>query len=160
MEPPSRKVTLTNETGRRITAAPLRRAVSATLERFHPSDGLVSILITDDEGIQALNRDYRNLDEATDVLTFPAGDYPGEPKPLGDIAISLDTAIRQAKARSIPVSRELAYLTIHGALHLAGMDDQTDSERDGMLVAMNEVAETLGMPRDEAWGSLHEEPVR
>ena len=97
----------------------------------------INVLITDDEGIRAINRASRNLDKATDVLSFPmfslnAGDPPHDwtnyldPEtglcPLGDMAISLERAIGQAKAYGHSTRREIGYLTIHSMLHLLGYD--------------------------------------
>ncbi|MFZ4506147.1 MAG: rRNA maturation RNase YbeY [Fimbriimonas sp.] len=154
-----------NEAGRRTASGEIKRAILATLARFGNLQGSVSVLITTDEGIRELNRTYRQIDEPTDVLTFPAADFPEDlddsAKPLGDIAISRETALRQARARKIPVALEITYLAIHGALHLAGFDDETDAERDAMIAHMNEVAVSLGLPADPSWSSLHslEAPV-
>ncbi len=84
------------------------------------SDSEVSILLTDDSRINELNLAYRGFDKPTDVLSFPQDD----PFLLGDVAISLDTAARQAKAASWILSFELALLGVHGFLHLLGYDDE------------------------------------
>lgn len=107
-------------------------------------------MLTTDEVIRVLNRDFRSLDEPTDVLTFPGGPFG----PLGDIAISVDTAKRQADARRDSLAHEIVFLTIHGGLHLLGYEDETDEGRDDMVVRMNSVAESLGIPVDPDWSSL------
>jgi rRNA maturation RNase YbeY len=112
----------------------------------------VNILISDDACLRQLNRDFRHLDEATDVLTFPAGDNAFGL--LGDVAISYETAQRQADARNDVLANELHYLALHGALHLLGYDDVTDAGRDDMVRRMNEVAIAAGLPGDGEWSSL------
>ena len=78
----------------------------------------VSLLLTSDEIIKELNNQYRNKDKPTDVLSFPMEDK----LMLGDIAISIDTAKKQAEEREIALEREVAFLFIHGLLHLLGYD--------------------------------------
>lgn len=110
----------------------------------------ISVLLTHDDALRELNRDYRGRDEATDVLTFPGAGFGA----LGDIAISVDRAQAQAEARGATRDEELQFLAIHGALHLLGMDDETDTERAEMVTEMNRVAVALGLPRDDSWASL------
>ncbi len=78
----------------------------------------VSILLTDDRGIRGLNRRFRNIDRPTDVLSFPMEDE----RLLGDIAISVETAIRQAGDFKVSLEEEMARLVVHGLLHLLGYD--------------------------------------
>ncbi|HUT74234.1 MAG TPA: rRNA maturation RNase YbeY [Armatimonadota bacterium] len=114
----------------------LRRAARAALvAEGLPSAVEVSVLVTDDQEMRQLNRDYRRLDATTDVLAFPQQQCPDEPGPhlLGDIVISAPAAQRQARARHITCDREMALLAIHGVLHLAGWRDDTDDERRRML---------------------------
>lgn len=107
--------------------------------------------------MRELNRKFRGVDESTDVLTFPAGDFPGAP--LGDIAIAVPYAERQAKARGVSLSQELGYLAIHGALHLVGFDDESEEERARMVGGMNRVAVASGLKPDLQWSSLlHGDP--
>ena len=132
-------------------------AVRWGLAQATPPDtiGQVSLLITDDATVQALNKQYRGLDATTDVLSFSAeygghwegdeaqpdsashlpSDWPlpgDEPPPLGDIVISLPQAARQADQQGVPLCSELALLLVHGALHLLGHDHYEDRERDEM----------------------------
>jgi len=89
--------------------------------------GEVGVLVCDDAAIRELNRDYRHKDAATDVLSFAGGAAePGEAPYLGDVAISLETAVRQAAAAGVPVERELETLLLHALLHLMGYDHETD----------------------------------
>jgi rRNA maturation RNase YbeY len=114
------------------------------------------VLLCDDLAIQELNRVYRGLDEATDVLTFPSGGFEGAP--LGDVAISVPYAERQARARGVSLNQEIGYLAIHGALHLLGYDDESEADRVEMVQEMNRVAVAAGLQPDENWASLlHED---
>lgn len=92
------------------------------------------MLVCDDATIRSLNRRFRNKDAPTDVLSFPA-DFasPEGPLYLGDVAISLETARRQAAARGVPVEKELQVLLLHALVHLAGHDHETD---DGQMEAL------------------------
>lgn len=117
--------------------------------------GQVSLLLTDDETVRVLNREYRGVDRTTDVLSFsfehwghwegdddgPQSDddaSPGwplpedEPPPLGEIIVSVPQAARQAETQGVPLRRELALLIVHGALHLLGHDHYGDDERETM----------------------------
>ena len=94
----------------------------------------ISLLLTDDETIRQLNKEYRNKDKSTDVLSFPMEDDIM----LGDIAISVDTASRQAAEAEINIDRETAFLFIHGLLHLLGYDHETSQEDAAEMFALQE----------------------
>lgn len=128
-------------------------ALTSLLDAYETGPSEVAVLITGDEKIRELNRDFRKMDCATDVLTFP-----GQLGVLGDIAISVDTAHKQAEARGDSLENEIVYLAIHGGLHLLGFEDETDTGRDEMVRRMNDHARTLGMAGDDGWSSLpHDE---
>ncbi len=98
----------------------------------HPPD--VSVALVDDAYIQVLNREYRGVDQPTDVLAFPMeGDsgVRGEPA-LGDIVISLERARDQARQFKHPIRREVALLAVHGVLHLLGYEDDTEAGASAM----------------------------
>jgi len=141
-----------NATGRRVLTRPLVSALEAFATSYHVSGQVIDVLVTDDDGLRELNARHRGVDEATDVLSFEGPGWPGAP--LGDIAISLDFAQAGAKKRGVPVSSELAFLAVHGALHLVGFDDSTNKGRDDMVRRMNEVMDLAGLPRDDDWHSL------
>jgi probable rRNA maturation factor len=97
----------------------------------------VSVVLVDDEAIRELNRDYRESDRPTDVLSFPLADPSALADPtaalfLGEIYISLETARSQARAARRPYGREVAHLAIHGILHLLGEDHPTPAARRRM----------------------------
>lgn len=94
----------------------------------------ISLLLTDDETIQELNKNYRNKDKPTDVLSFPMDDD----KILGDIVISIDTAYKQASNVDIDIEREVAFLYIHGLLHLLGYDHETSIEDEKEMFELQE----------------------
>lgn len=95
----------------------------------------ISLLITDDETIRKYNKEYRNKDRATDVLSFPMEDDII----LGDVAISFETAKRQSEEAEINIDREVAFLFIHGLLHLLGYDHETSQEDEEEMFALQEL---------------------
>jgi probable rRNA maturation factor len=103
----------------------------------------LAILVTDDDEIRAMNRQFLGIDEPTDVLSFPdeADDFVqgvASHLLLGDIAISLPTATRQAAANDIPVELEVAHLLVHGVLHLCGWDHVQSAEAEAAMRAREE----------------------
>ena len=130
----------------------MRAALEHLLDRYGAPGGEVSVLFSSDDELRRLNRTFRGVDEATDVLSFPAPD--GVEGQIGDIAVSVDFARRHAERRGVPIHEEAALLALHGALHLMGYDDGTEEERDEMVRRMNEVAEACGISTDPNWASL------
>jgi probable rRNA maturation factor len=121
-------------------AAPLRRALAARLRAalglLGRSRSQVTVLLTGDEEIRALNLRYRKLDRATDVLSFHQQELAGETDEagdgafLGDIVISLETVLRRAGGRRLP--GELARIAIHGLCHLFGHDHHRPAQAKAM----------------------------
>lgn len=128
--------------------APLRAIVRATLELEGRKPGEIAIVLTDDATIRELNRRYRSIDRATDVLSFGYDDKTHVPerrgrrsrlappgfdsivgRVAGDIVVSMDRVLDQAKRHRVSSGRELARLVVHGTLHLAGLDHQTAADR-------------------------------
>jgi probable rRNA maturation factor len=110
---------------------PLRRFTRA-LEKSVGQGRTFDCLITNDAELRRLNREFRRKDAATDVLSFPAGPLPhgrASESRLGDLAISLPRARAQAAALGHNLEQELRILMLHGVLHLAGMDHETDGGR-------------------------------
>src|SRR6266700_968802 len=114
-----------------VTLTAPRGLVRATLEREGRRAGEIAIVLTRDPEIRALNRRWRGIDRATDVLSF-GYDAPSPRRPAaisGDLVISLECMHEQAKRYRVTPGRELARLAVHGALHLAGLDHQRPAER-------------------------------
>lgn len=123
------------------------REVVATALRLEgysqPSD--VSIALVDDAYIRVLNREYRGVDQPTDVLAFPMEPAAGarsEPA-LGDIVISLERARDQARQFKHPIRREVALLALHGLLHLLGYEDDTDKGASAMWSKQKHLLEKI-----------------
>jgi probable rRNA maturation factor len=117
-----------------------------------PEDTQVSVSFVDDEAIQALNREHRGIDRPTDVLSFPQfepGEAPPEGMPymLGDLVVSVETAHRQAAEYGHGEEREIAFLLVHGFLHLLGFDHITPDEEAEMRQRQRELLERLGLAR-------------
>jgi len=111
-------------------AAQTVRAAIETAAALVPTEGEISVLLTDDAGVRDLNRAWRGLDQPTNVLSFPAAKAGGAL--LGDIAIAYETLAGEAADDSKPFLHHLAHLAVHGFLHLLGYDHQTDSQADAM----------------------------
>ena len=100
------------------------------------SDMELSVVLTDDQTIQQLNRDYRGMDKPTDVLSFAQQEADGPASGvLGDLIISLETAQRQAQERDHSLASEVRILMVHGLLHLLGYDHITPEDRSEMAQA-------------------------
>jgi len=132
-----------------------------------PYESEVNVLITDNEGIRTYNREYRNIDKETDVLSFPNLEYE-EPagfeiaeeyeadcfQPdsgeliLGDIILSTDRIYEQAEIFGHSVKREFAFLVAHSMLHLCGYDHMVAEEAAVMEAKQNEVLNALGITRE------------
>lgn len=100
----------------------------------------ISLLITDDEQIKQLNALYRNIDKPTDVLSFPQFEKDEEINSgmLGDIVVSFDTLNKQASEADISEQREMAFLFIHGLLHLLGYDHERSEEEENIMFELQE----------------------
>ena len=124
------------DTSGRTHRAHCRRLLQQLLEATDRSDASVALLLAPDRAVRSLNRRYRQVDRVTDVLAFPAtGDLePGQPH-LGEIAISLPQARRQARLAGWPLRSEMALLVTHGFLHLLGYDHELD---DGTMHRLEE----------------------
>jgi len=113
----------------RDTVARLSRAV---LDRIGREEAAVTIIFIRDRAMRELNRNYRGIDRATDVLSFGYHEASDGLEPmtqadhLGDIVISVETAAKYARELSLQFAREIEHLVIHGTLHLAGYDHETD----------------------------------
>ncbi len=133
----------------------IRRCCNAVLqmEKF-PDPAEISVTFVNNEQIRELNRTYRDKDASTDVLSFPLGEngqYDTNPengaKMLGDVVISMETAVEQAKRFDHSLSREVGYLTAHSVLHLLGYDHEAGGLDQVRMREKEEfVMHQLGLP--------------
>ena len=112
-----------------------------------------NVIIVDNQYIHELNKDYRQIDRETDVITFALEDddsliLPNDERILGDIYISIDKARQQAKEYGHSLLRELSFLAVHGFYHLLGYDHQTKEEEKVMFQKQEEVLEEYGITRE------------
>jgi len=115
-------VLLNRQRTRPVTQSRLRRVLAGAAEALEVG-GEVSLVLTGDRAMRALNARYRHKDRATDVLSFPG---PGGEEGLGDIVISVETAERNARAFGRTLPQEMDVLALHGFLHVLGYDHETD----------------------------------
>ncbi len=108
----------------------MKNTVNKLLERAGLENTEVSVYLTDDETIRALNRDFRGKDKPTDVLSFPYNEPVGKHRLLGEIVISVDTASRQARALGHSLEEEIKRLLVHGFVHLLGYDHELGGEEE------------------------------
>jgi probable rRNA maturation factor len=131
-------------------AETVRRVLEAGLTHLNLADAEVSVLLTDDAGIAALNAQYRGRPEPTDVLSFAQregeGADPADPV-LGDIVISVERAARQAEEYGHSLAREVAFLAVHGLLHLLGYDHETPADEAEMMRETEAILAPLGLTR-------------
>ena len=138
----------------------VRRCCNAvlTFEDFNePAE--ISVTFVDDERIHELNREYRNVDRSTDVLSFPLGEngvYDKNPENgaclLGDIVISVETAVREAETYGHSLQREIGFLTVHSMLHLLGYDHVNGGiEEVRMREKEEHVLTELGLKRNDSY---------
>ncbi|MDO4377571.1 MAG: rRNA maturation RNase YbeY [Erysipelotrichia bacterium] len=119
----------------------------------------VSVIFVSDKKIKEINRDYRNIDRPTDVISFALADNKTEndyfAEELGDIFINVDAAIRQAKEYEHSEKREICFLFTHGLLHLNGFDHQTAEEEKKMIKYQKEILDDIVSENDkgEDYGS-------
>src|SRR5580765_3435095 len=144
-----------------IDAVLIEQAVAAALAAEGLAGAIeVSVLVTDDATLHQLNRDYRNVDAPTDVLSFADDEEsdaaptvfvrpPDAPRYLGDLAISYERVVAQAAEYGHSRARELAFLTIHGILHLLGYDhERSDADQAAMRAREEVIMQQIGLPRE------------
>src|SRR5262245_32128952 len=121
----------------------VRRAVDAVLAAEAAQDREVSVLLTDDDEIHSLNRDYRGVDKPTDVLAFALDEAGRMDVSLGDVIISVERAQKQAASRRVDLDRELELLAVHGTLHLLGYDHAEPNEARRMRARTRAIRRSL-----------------
>lgn len=142
----------------------IKKAVESSLvqEKF-TLESEVSILLVDDDEIRRINREHREIDKPTDVLSFPMldikdgevisdeGDFDLEEELilLGDIVVSMETCVRQAAEYGHSIKRELAFLITHSVFHLLGYDHMEPEQEKKMIGKQEEVLALMGLKRNE-----------
>jgi probable rRNA maturation factor len=131
-----------------LSPALVRKLAEAMLRALELEASELSVLLTNDATIQRLNREHRDKDKPTDVLAFPLdeqGEDPARPW-LGDVVISIDTALRQANSRRRELAAEVRFLLAHGLLHLIGYDHDTRPRKREMDAAARRLVRSAPLP--------------
>jgi probable rRNA maturation factor len=124
----------------------LRRAVREATATLPTRSGELAIVLTDDSSIRLLNRQWRGVDKATNVLSFPTQNDCGQLPVIGDIVLAYETIAQEAHDEGKPFAHHLAHLTVHGFLHLLGYDHQRDSDAEAMEAAERKILRRLAIP--------------
>ena len=128
----------------------MKKVIRETVAEQYPDHRFeLNLTICDNKYIREINREYRNIDKETDVLSFPMMDFdtPEITVMLGDIIISYEKAVSQAEEYCHSIKRELCFLCCHSALHLLGYDHETEDERTEMEQKQKEILERLNIKR-------------
>lgn len=126
----------------------VKQAAQAALQhQSAPEDASLTVVLTDDDQLHSLNRDYLGVDAATDVLSFPSDETDPETgtRYLGDILLSIPRATSQAEAAGHNLEAEAQLLVVHGVLHLMGHDHAEAGEKERMWQAQSEILTKLGL---------------
>jgi probable rRNA maturation factor len=127
----------------------VRRAVTqAAAATLSTTVTELAIVLTDDSAIRVLNRDWRGIDAATNVLSFPTKNASGEHlgKHLGDIVLAFETIAREARSERKLLAHHVAHLVVHGFLHLVGHDHESDEDALAMEQAERKILRRLAIP--------------
>jgi probable rRNA maturation factor len=124
----------------------VRRAVAQAAATASTTGTELAIVLTDDSAIRQLNRLWRGIDAATNVLSFPSKKTADEPPHLGDIVLAYETIAREARAEGKPFAHHLAHLVVHGFLHLIGYDHDKDADAQTMEQTERKILRHLNIP--------------
>ena len=142
---------INNEYGYQKDYSYLDGVIKRTLEKEEALNSIFSIIFIDNEQIRKINATYRGIDRETDVISFAFEDVKDDfsltKRVLGDIYISIPKMQEQAKSYGHSEKRELAFLTVHGLLHLLGYDHQTPEEEEKMFGLQKEILDEEGISR-------------
>ena len=140
------KINFFNES--RLDTKPYEKIIKGVLKKVKNKKEF-NIIFVDDEEIQRINREYRKIDRVTDVISFALCDDPDNQmeNELGDIFIDLDQAFRQAEDYGHSITREVAFLAVHGYLHLCGYDHMTKEDEEVMFKKQDEILKAAKIER-------------
>jgi probable rRNA maturation factor len=124
----------------------VRRAVNEAAAALSTRTAELAIVLTHDSAIRLLNREWRGIDAATNVLSFPSDSPSGEPPLLGDVVLAYETIAREARTEHKPFAHHVAHLAVHGFLHLLGHDHQRDKDADAMERLERRILRRLAIP--------------
>jgi len=123
-----------------------RRAVAEAAAALSTPAAELAIVLTDDSAIRQLNRAWRGIDAATNVLSFPTATAGGEPPLLGDVVLAYETIAAEARAQQKPIAHHVAHLAVHGFLHLLGYDHVRNKDAETMERLEREIMRRLAIP--------------
>ena len=140
------KINFFNESS--LDTKPYEKIIKGVLKKIKNKKEF-NIIFVDDEEIQRINRQYINIDRVTDVISFALCDDPDNQMEdeLGDIFIDLDQAFRQAEDYGHSITREVAFLAVHGYLHLCGYDHMTEEDEKVMFAKQDEILKAAKIER-------------
>jgi len=124
----------------------VRRAVAQAAAMLSTPAAELAILLTDDSAIRSLNRTWRGVDKATNVLSFPTARAGGRPPLIGDIVLAFETIAGEARAQGKPFAHHVAHLAVHGFLHLIGFDHVRHEDAEAMEQVERDVLRRMAIP--------------
>ncbi len=124
----------------------IRRAIAEAAATLSTPAAELAIVLTDDSAIRLLNRTWRGVDAATNVLSFPTGRTGGNRLLIGDIVLAYETVAAEALAEGKPFAHHLAHLAVHGFLHLLGYDHERKKDADAMERIERDILQRLAIP--------------
>ncbi len=141
-----------NNTNNDINTSELEDYIKYVVKELHIENAIFNIIFIDNEEIREINREYRNVDRETDVISFALEDNMDvvyeDFRLLGDIYISYEKAIEQAELYNHSVKREVFFLATHGILHLLGYDHMEEDDEKVMFGKQNELLDGYGITRE------------
>jgi probable rRNA maturation factor len=124
----------------------VRQAISRARATLSAANAELAVILTDDPAIRRLNRQWRGIDTATNVLSFPTKHAIGNPPLIGDIVLAYETVAREARTQRKPFTHHVAHLVVHGYLHLVGYDHESPKEAEEMEAIERKILQRLAIP--------------
>lgn len=141
-----------NETDTKIDENTIKALMEYALKYLEVDNAIFNIIIVDNEKIREINKEYRNIDRETDVISFALEDAKDfiykDFRLLGDIYISIDKVFEQSKLYNHSFLRELSFLSVHGLLHLLGYDHMKKEDEEVMFKLQDVILDNFGIKRE------------